>query len=286
MIAQIINSFTYQHSGGNPAGVVVDLERTLCDQEMQDIARQLALSETAFVSKGHDGADFNIRFFTTTDEVDLCGHATIASFWHLAHTGLLQNYRSSQLTKAGLLSVELFPQKNGALLTMMAQAKPALIKPKFNFHEMLRSAFSDSELSNSLPLEIWSTGLKDIIMPIASRDALNSLRFDFDQLTSLSETLDVVGVHAFALDSGQIYARNFAPRFGIDEESATGTSNGALTAYLKKHLYQDHPDLSLKILQGEEMGKTSAIYTSYRVSDSHESIWVGGYCTLIEEINL
>lgn len=286
MIAQIINSFTYNQTGGNPAGVVVDFDNVLKGPDMQAIAKKLALSETAFITRGHGNADFHIRFFTPTDEVDLCGHATIASFWHLVQIGKIQTLRTSQITKAGLLAVELMPQPDGSTLTFMEQMTPLRINPLFSFKEALTDTFSNSKLSSSLPVEIWSTGLKDIMMPVASREALNSLTFDYDKLTLLSKKLDVVGVHAFAIEGDAIYARNFAPRYGINEESATGTSNGALTAYLQKYIYQNQNELSLMMIQGEAMGKSSAIFTRWHKGADRDSIWVGGYCILMDEILL
>jgi len=73
-----LNSFTYQNSGGNPAGVVLDADNLNCKQ-MQNIAITLGFSETAFVSNNKI-CDFKVRFFTPVEEVDFCGHATLAVF--------------------------------------------------------------------------------------------------------------------------------------------------------------------------------------------------------------
>ena len=73
-----LNAFTDDVSGGNPAGVVLDADN-LTEKQMQGIAKKVGFSETAFVMSS-DSADFRVRFFTPSDEVDLCGHATIATF--------------------------------------------------------------------------------------------------------------------------------------------------------------------------------------------------------------
>lgn len=284
MVVHIINSFTTNGKGGNPAGIVIDFDRHLSDFQMQAIAKKMALSETAFIRRGNQGAAFDIRFFTPTEEVDLCGHATIASFWFLSMKGLLTDSRSSQMTKAGLLPVEILTEASGELLIMMAQSSPEQIPLHHDIRIDLLEAFPGVMLSDRLPLEIWSTGLKDLLVPVTTRHALNQLHVDFDRLSALSETLDVVGAHVFALDDGRVFARNFAPRFGIDEESATGTSNGALTAYLNHHVIKSEGDLTLEILQGESMGATSKIITQLRQDCAEPSIWVGGYCTYVKEV--
>lgn len=286
MIAHIINSFTTNDRGGNPAGVVVDFDHKLTEAQMQAIAQEMALSETAFIRNGTKDADYDIRFFTPTEEVDLCGHATIASFWFLKTRRYLSGNCSSQLTKAGHLAIDIKHGKDGAPLIMMEQSAPKRI-PISDYSSIdITKVFPNAILSEELPLEIWSTGLKDLLVPITSRTALNQLQVDFDALTRLSEALDVIGAHAFAVEDGKVFARNFAPRFGIDEESATGTSNGALTAYLRRHLYTDHAELSLEILQGESMGLISSIFTHLRQSSGVDSIWVGGYCTYMKEIDI
>lgn len=286
MIAHIINSFTMNGHGGNPAGVVIDFDHKLTEAKMRAIAQEMALSETAFIRHGTKDAAYDIRFFTPTEEVDLCGHATIASFWFLKTRHYLSGNRSSQMTKAGHLAIEITHGKDDAPLIMMEQSAPKQTPMSDCSTIDISKVFPNAVLSDTLPMEIWSTGLKDLLVPVTSRNALNQLQVDFDALTELSAALDIVGAHAFAVEDGKVFARNFAPRFGIDEESATGTSNGALTAYLRQHLFTDRVELSLEILQGESMGLTSAIITQLRQSNGLSSIWVGGYCTYVKEIEI
>lgn len=102
-----INAFAKTPEGGNPAGVVVHADELSVNQ-MKKIAAFLNLSETAFVMKSNV-ADFEVRFFTTTDEVDLCGHATIGAFSVMRDLRIIKPGFYSQQTKAGLLSVEVRP---------------------------------------------------------------------------------------------------------------------------------------------------------------------------------
>lgn len=278
----IIRSFVHDNQGGNPAGVCVDLNQNLTEGDMQLLAQKMGLSETAFISKEDDYCDFSLRFFTPTDEVPLCGHATIASFWYLKVLGLIDYGDYLQKTKAGILKIrvlESHQQIDSKIQIVMEQAKPEKIhNPKLTL-ESLHACFPNLKLNPALPLEIWTTGLKDVLMPVMNTDALNTLEVDYPKLAALSESLDVVGVHAFSIDAdGQVHTRNFAPLYGIDEEAATGTSNGALTAYIHLHLFSDKQSIKLSILQGENMGQTSMIQTESIWDEDDQTIWVGGFC--------
>ena len=99
-----IDSFTKQRFSGNPAGVVTHADG-LSDQQMQHVARELNNSETAFILSGNDGYDMQVRFFTPTVEVPICGHATIAAHYANALEKRIQGHcRVWQKTSAGIFS--------------------------------------------------------------------------------------------------------------------------------------------------------------------------------------
>ena len=124
-----------------------------------------------------------------------------------------------------------------------------------------------------LPLKI-STGLPDIIVGVKSKEILDGIKINRDLLSQVSEENEVVGAHVFYLpedEEGIVYTRNFAPLVGIDEEAATGTSNGALIYYLKlKGLLRSEEIISK---QGEQMNRLSEIYCSI---DKDNLVRVGG----------
>ena len=103
--AYTLNSFAKTKEGGNPAGVVINAD-ALSEEEMRKIAAALGYSETAFVLQS-DVADFKVRFFTPNEEVDLCGHATIATFHAMSELNLLKPGAYKQETRAGVLGIEL-----------------------------------------------------------------------------------------------------------------------------------------------------------------------------------
>lgn len=274
-IVHIVNAFTANGSGGNPAGIVLDADN-LSTQEMQAITVQLGLSDMAFVCKSEQ-ATYKVRFFTVAREIDLCGHATIAT-WSLLHAQGLAAGDYTQETGAGLLSVTI--ADNG--LVFMEQAKATFYDkiPVADIAPLLGVSVNDFHVT--LKPQIVSTGIHDLFVPVASKSVLARLRADLPAITRFSEKHQVSALHVFSLlnsrDDSLAATRNFAPVDGIDEEAATGTSNGAFLCYLKK--YGQLPDQDVyRIEQGETMGSLSYIYGKF-VDDA---VWIGGRATVIRE---
>ncbi len=253
----IVDAFTSVPFGGNTAGVVLleDDKGFPSDTLMQKIAAQLRYSETAFIKQNGE-RDFTIRYFTPEGEVDLCGHATIASFKVLMECGkATEGDVCLNRTLAGDLNVYVGEQ------IMMDMATPQVVGKEVEMKELYRiMAGREMETVQELPVEIISTGLPDIILPLASVEELQSLKPDMQALAKLSKELEVTGVHAFAIadDNYTAHVRNFAPLYEIDEESATGTANGALSYYLFRHGIAKEGD-RCTYLQGEAMGRASEI---------------------------
>lgn len=261
---------------GNPAGFV-DLRAQrphLSDETMLAIAAKVGFSETAFIYSSSE-ADFRVRFFTPSDEVDLCGHATIGLFSGMYQLGLIEPGSYVQKTKAGKLKVVI--GESGDVL--MEQASPV-------FERVLtaqdRSAVAKSlglspdDLHPTMPCQKVSTGLMDLLIPLSRKEALLEMLPDFEEITALSKQHEVVGYHVFYLDqSNQIpvkaECRNFAPLYAIPEEAATGTSSGALAAYLKHH--QCVTEHTFKFKQGIQMQCPSEITAQI---DTNGTVWVGG----------
>ena len=132
-----------------------------------------------------------------------------------------------------------------------------------NIPELERQCLAAGGDGSGLKPEMISTGLPDIMMPVASLESLDAIAPDFPALSKLSEKYEVVGVHAFTLDCGgkegeTCHVRNFAPLYDIDEEAATGTSNGALTYYgYLNGFVKDGDDCCF--IQGEKMKRPSEI---------------------------
>lgn len=227
---ELVNAFTANGSGGNPAGVVLDAEG-LNDAQKLSIAQKVGFSETAFVTRD-DVADFAVSFYTVTDEVDFCGHATLATFSTLYRSGILSSGKYTQRTKAGILEVNIEPSGQ----VMLQQNSPTWLK-SFSASEV-SELFDNLELS-AMPIEALTTGLPDLILPVET-GSLDGLKPKDNAISEFCRANNLVGIHAFELNKNDnnytASCRNFAPLFGIPEESATGSSNGALACYLSKHI--------------------------------------------------
>ena len=199
----IVDAFTDTVFGGNPAGVVILPDGTdfPSDERMVKTAAELRYSETAFIKKVND-KEFKIRYFTPAAEVDLCGHATIGSFKALLHGGYISDNASYiNHTLAGDLNIDI---KDGfVLMDMASPVKISEINEKPALDELYRvmGINYDEQLAKGLSMlpQLISTGLPDIMMPVAGLDDLEELAPDMPALSALSERYKVTGVHAFTL---------------------------------------------------------------------------------------
>ncbi len=260
VVVYCINSFTYNNQGGNPAGVVLNADN-LTNLQMQNIAKHVGYSETAFV-KSDPHCDFNVQFFTPNHEVDFCGHATLATFSLLHAKEIISTQQYSQQTKAGKLNVTV---ENDGSITM-EQTLPKYLGVIAS-NEVADVLNIERELfkSTCLPCEIISTGLADIIVPVPL-GSLDSIKPNFDAISALSEKYNAVGLHVFEVphlpNNITATCRNFAPLFGIPEESATGSACGALACYFAKHNIT--PERNYKFNQGLSMNSPSIIIAKVR----------------------
>lgn len=268
------SAFSKDGAGGNKAGVVLD-QTPLTPVQKQEIAKEVGYSETVFFSESK-AADYRLEYFTPADEVPLCGHATVAAFVVLNTLDRLPKRDCTIETGAGILQIHV--QEDGMVL--MEQNRPTyaeILEPS-----ELSGCFDEEAFSGGLPIRIVSTGLRDILLPIRSEAALSGLKPDFEAMKRLSTEKNVVGVHAFTLAEGSgidAVCRNFAPLYGIDEESATGTSSGALACYLFRH---GERKSRYVFEQGRELGAASRI-TAQLETDGEEikAVFVGGYGYLL-----
>ena len=285
----IVDAFTQTIFGGNPAGVVVLPEGAEFpdDETMRKTAAELRYSETAFVRRLNE-KEFNIRYFTPAAEVDLCGHATIGSFVALAKAGEVKAGESYiNHTLAGTIGIDV-----GEGSVLMDMAVPQYIneiaadggrKELYEIMGLSHEGQGEARGAYLIP-EMISTGLPDIMMPVKDEGELAKITPDFPALAKLSERYEVVGVHAFTVNTGDgaVHCRNFAPLYDIDEEAATGTSNGALTYYLyRKGLVV--PGRENAFIQGEAMGRPSRIDSRLSEDGENVKIQVGGSGVILAE---
>ena len=278
---QLLNAFAKSPEGGNPAGVVLGAEG-LSEAQMQEAARRVGVSETAFVLPS-ETASVRTRFFTPVAEVPLCGHATVAAFHFLYKEGCLGVGACTQETLSGVLGVEIWADGT----VFMKQRAP-------EFSEILPVAeataalnLSDGDLLDGLPVQIVSTGLRDILVPVRDLKTLFGIKPDLPLVSALCRKYRAVSFHPFTFETknaSTAHCRDFAPLYGVDEESATGTASGALACYLARHgcLKWKNPG-ALVFEQGDSMGRPSEIMVRL---EKGSSVWVGGSALLSKSMTL
>lgn len=267
----VVDAFTNQPFGGNPAGVVLlESERFPEEKLMLQIAAELRYSETAFI-KRHSDKEFTIRYFTPKAEVELCGHATIASFYLLHHEGLASGTCLCH-TLAGDLRIEAGEK------VMMQMAMPRIIATIEETDEIYK-ALGVSDYQLSMPMQIAYSGLPDLMIPLSDVNTLQTLNPDMETITAITKKYDAVSFHvfAFANDGYTAHVRDFAPLYGVPEESATGTANAALTYYLQQNGCLGI-EAECAFMQGEAMGRPSVVATQIR---KNGTIYVGGTAAIV-----
>jgi len=216
-----VDAFTDQAFGGNPAAVV-PLPEWLPDALLQQIAAENNLSETAFLVPVGDraGDRYELRWFTPRLEVDLCGHATLASaqvVFEMLHPG--RRSVSFVTRKAGTLTVAI----QGDRLAMDFPARPAeRVTPPPGLVEAL----------GATPTEVWAAG--KLLCVFETEGAVKALEPDFRKVAAL----DCFGVIATAPgnDGVDFVSRYFAPHAGIDEDPVTGSAHCTLVPYWSRRL--------------------------------------------------
>ena len=252
-----MEAFTDRPLSGNAAGVIfLGSHAFPTAAACIGIAAELKHSETAFIRR-LSPTEFEIKYFTPVCEAALCGHATIASFSYLRDIGACAAGDILVHTTAGDIRVTV--EKDSVWLDM-ARAETLFEVDNKTCHE-LYSAFElpyRADVNGLVPKAV-SVGLTDIMLPVNDLEELSAAKQNESLVSKISRRLDVTGVHMFCIahDEYAAHCRNFAPLYGIPEECATGTSNGALFHYLSE--YGVTGSSPVRFIQGESMGRPSII---------------------------
>ena len=234
--ALLVDAFTADPLAGNAAGVVPEAEDLSADR-MGAVAAELSVSETAFVLPSDD-ADRRLRYFSPTQEVDLCGHATIAAHAHLHREGAIDPGEHTVETNVGVLDVDVDPDG----VVRMTQNRPEVRRVDVGYDRLGDALGIDPaalrDVGADLPTAVASTGLPFLMVPVNFLEHLSSAAPDYPVLETLADEHDAAGVYAFTFDAleadSTLHARAFAPGIGIPEDPVTGTAAGACGAYLRE----------------------------------------------------
>jgi len=276
----LVDAFTTDPLSGNAAGVVPDADG-LSTEQCQAIARELAVSETAFLSPSTD-ADRQIRYFTPTQEVDLCGHATIAAHAVLHDEGQLSAGSHSLATAVGVLDIEI--DEDGTV--WMTQDTPTVEQQAIDYDRLAEALGCEvstlQDVGADIPVARASTGLPALVVPINFLESLGGLQPDIDAIEALSKEFDVAGVYVFTFDTlsadATAHGRFFAPAVGVDEDPVTGTASGACAAYFHTAGSAAFDDLNDELVfeQGDFLDRAGRVRVRVDYETGSRRVRVGG----------
>ena len=274
----VASAFSKGNAGGNKAGVCL-LGEGLTNNQKMKISKELGYAETVFISASKlKNTTFKLEYFTPSEEVALCGHATIGAFTVMREKLPLDKNSYMIETKEANLQIQFEDNK-----ILMKQNKPKF--SKIMQKDDVKKCFDIDAVNMELPIQIVSTGLWDIMLPVKDIETLNAMKPNFDEISNVSRKFETVGIHAFVIDNDKIICRNFAPLYDVPEESATGTSNCALACYLYNHNIIKSNEY--KFEQGYSLNSPSEITVKLETENSEiQKVIVGGTGYIVEELEI
>lgn len=269
----IVDVFAEEKYAGNQLAVVTDAD-DLTGDEMQTLAAEMDYSETTFVTGPPADDAWPVRIFTPAEEVPFAGHPTLGTA-AVIREHLVDAQPDSITLDLGVGKVPVETRRrDGQELFWMHQQPPDF--GETITHEKLATVLGlePEALDRSWPVQVVSTGLPTIIVPLASRAALAAIDLDREVYDDLVADRDAKLVHAVCRESrdpaNDLAVRMFAPYYDVPEDPATGSANGCLAAYLSRHEVFGSASVDVRAEQGYEMGRPSLL--SLRAEESADGI--------------
>lgn len=284
----ITDVFTTRKYGGNPLATFVDCE-SLSDQEMQQIAKEINFSETTFItSRQPKNGGYDVRIFTPNAEVDFAGHPTLGTAHVIRHKLLQTPVKEMVLNlRAGRIPVTFTETPAQPTVLWMKQLTPTFGKQldASTLAKVLGIELSD--IDQGWPIEEISTGFPHIVVPLKNLAALKRVKINKDRYFALVADAWAKIILVFSRESYEpsqdLSVRVFADFYGIPEDAATGSGNGALAAYLLRYKLFGSSSLEVLAGQGYEMGRPSTLALRAIVNKTEIEVFVGGSVVEVAE---
>lgn len=297
-----LDVFTDRPFCGNPLAVFPEAEG-ISDERMMQIAREMNLSETVFVLPSQEEKVLRrLRIFTPMREIPFAGHPIVGTWTALAQGGVAQPPESGSGWQRifhevgiGVLPVDIEYKDGKPVQVVMTQGKFEIIDEIDDAHEQAELAhalgLAREDLDESLPIQVITTGLSCLAVPIRSLADLRDTKINTSLLAEIYMRHGGTGCHAFTRETLEVgaaraHARFFAPADNIPEDPATGSACGALGGYLIHHggLSDDPVDGRYKFVieQGDFINRPSRINLDVKgTAGNVEEVKVGGAAVLV-----
>jgi len=267
----IVDVFTETPLAGNQLAVFTNAQG-LTAEKMQELAREMGFSETAFVFRAEADGDVRVRIFTPDRELPFAGHPVLGTAFALA--GPLQSTMIRMELAGGLVPVTL--EREGAKLVLGRMRQPDPTVATWGDASELLAALGVER--SELPVEVYDNGVRHVFVALESFAQVAALAPDF---TRLAEAARDTGVNAFAIEDGRVKTRMFWTDAGVGEDAATGSAAGPLALHLARHGLVPWGE-DIVISQGAEIGRPSTLYAAAHGSaDALEGVLVAGSAVVV-----
>jgi PhzF family phenazine biosynthesis protein len=285
------DAFSKTPNKGNPAGVVLNGD-DLTDKEMQEIALKVGFNETAFPIKS-EIADLKIRYFTPGHEMNLCGHATVATIYALKTKGLFGVKSDFTIeTKAGILPIKILTADNEIYITMK-QATPQFEEFKGSREDLANSiGLKKEDINSDLPILYGSTGIWTLLIPINKLEVFKKMKPNNELFPTILKEMPKSSIHPFCLETydsnAHMHARHFSsPYSGTVEDAVTGTASGVMGAFYAKYINRNFENsLNLVVEQGHEIEKDGRVKVRVSKNGNNYDIEITGSAVFVKDFEV
>ena len=275
----IVDVFARERYAGNQLAVVTDAG-DLTDDEMQAIAAEMDYSETTFVTGPPDDGAWPVRIFTPSAEIPFAGHPTLGT------AAVIREHLADARPDAVTLDLDVgeipvTADATGGEETLWMTQRAPEFRDRLDHRDLADVlGLTEDAVDDGWPVQVVSTGLPTIVVPLVDRDALEAIALDRAAYDRVTGERDAKNVLAFCPDprgdDADLAVRVFAPFYDVPEDPATGSSNGCLAAYLATREYLGGSTVEARVEQGYEMGRPSLLQLSADATGDGVDIEVGG----------
>lgn len=284
------DAFSAEKNKGNPAGVVIDSSQ-LTEADMQRIAKKVGFNETVFVLSSQV-ADVRLRYYTPGHEINLCGHATIASLYCLKTKGLIEANTITIETNVGILPVT-FETIEDQLVITMKQDEPQFQAFQGDVDKLAASlGLSLEEIDLAKPIVYGSTGTWTLLVPIKGLSSFPRMKPDNQRFPEILIENSKASVHPFCFETidkaAMMHARHFSsPYSGTIEDAVTGTASGVMGAYYLTYMDTQSRSLQCVVEQGQEIGRDGRVFVKAIRNDySSIDVYISGTAAYVGQITI
>lgn len=282
------DAFSNIANKGNPAGVVI-CEELLSDNQMQEIAFNVGFNETVFIMKS-DIADVKLKYFTPGHEINLCGHATMASLYCLKTRDLIRETEHISIeTNVGILDIR-FSIENSELFIEMDQSPPTFLPFTGNAHRLAQTlGISIHDIDHSKPIVYGSTGTWTLLIPIVQLDVFQRMMPINNDFPHVLIDNPRASIHPFCLETENadtfMHARHFSSPFsGTIEDPVTGTASAVMGAYYLTYMNRECDHTTFSVEQGQELGRDGRVIVSAKRTNNKINVSIKGTAVFVKEI--